>query len=128
MPIPAKVRVGPFVYAVHTNGEHVSDMLVRSGKYAPAEVDHAELRIVVNPRQAIGQIRDSLLHEVLPACQCMDGMRRENAYDYEEHVHRISPTLLGVLRDNPDLVAYLLAEDDDGLRQEAQATQAAITA
>ncbi len=120
--------MGPFIYRVYTNGEHVSDMLVRSGKYAPAEVDHAELRIVVNPHQAIGQIRDSILHEVLHACQCMAGMRRDNSYDYEEHVHRISPPLLGVLRDNPDLVTYLLAEEDNGLRQEAQATQAAITA
>jgi hypothetical protein len=64
---------------------------------------------VIEPGQEDGQKRDSLMHEALHALFAMLGLDQEWGTKTEGYVTRLSPALLALLRDNPDLVGYLTA-------------------
>jgi hypothetical protein len=51
---------------------------------------------------------------MLHACYCVAGLRElSGAHDQEEaHVALLSFTLIGVLQENPEMVAYLSHRDD----------------
>lgn len=66
-----------------------------------------ELAIVVAPTVP-SQERDTLLHELLHAIWAHTGLSYEDD-EQERVVGALAPWLLGALRDNPRLVAFLLA-------------------
>lgn len=66
--------------------------------------------ILVDVEQAESQKRDTLLHEIHHAILLMLG-RHHDPGDGESVVATISPVMLDVLRSNPSLVAFLLADD-----------------
>lgn len=68
------------------------------------------LLITLAPRQAAGQLRDTLLHEVLHACwsQCALDV---DADTEERIVGALAPWLLLTLRENSELVEFLLAAE-----------------
>ena len=104
-PLPDKVKVGPLTFDVtddamsHVLAEHEEKT---AGLYG--RCDYKKQAIVLDPGMAPGQYRATLLHEVLHAVFHTSGGRFDNE---EEIVGEIEFPLLGVLRDNPALVAYL---------------------
>lgn len=63
------------------------------------------IQIATHPSK--GQRRDTLLHEILHAIIGNTTLKG----DEEKLVRQVTPYLLGALRDNPDLVAYLTEPD-----------------
>jgi hypothetical protein len=62
--------------------------------------------IRVDPRQHEDGVRETLLHEMLHACHLMVGLADDT--NCETFISVVSPTLLSVLRANPEIARYLL--------------------
>ena len=66
--------------------------------------------IEINRRASIGNRRDTVTHEVLHALlSCFPHGMEEEAE--EKFVASLSPHLLALLRDNPQLIKFLTADD-----------------
>lgn len=103
MTTPTRVQIGPHAYAITLDDELAGDDFGRT--------DVKRLRIHVGTGQAPSQERDTVLHEVLHAALSTSGASNDLEYDDEERlVSTLTATLLGVLRINPGLVAYLTAD------------------
>ena len=95
MDMPSSIRVGPHVYKV-----------TRKPSPDNGECDFDGVAINVKPRLRRGKAKEILLHEVLHATT-HPSLNGSGAHTDEEFVTGISPVLLQVLQDNPDLVEYL---------------------
>lgn len=115
--MPASVLIGSVTYRVTADpGEWMRSEheLQRKGDYGHCDCSTAV--IYINPASSPDVARQSLWHEVLHClCETVMGAPQwrhlgEGRLEREEFVVRSieSPTLL-VLRDNPDLAAYLLS-------------------
>jgi hypothetical protein len=108
---PKRINVGPFVYDV-TFDRATMDARVREESTALiGHHDGAVLTIDIDPDQAVGQARDTLLHELLHAIADVTGLSEAWGDREEEFVGRLSPAILDTLRRNPKLVRYLIADD-----------------
>jgi hypothetical protein len=108
--LPASVQIGARRYSISQDADAVratEHRIQSSGIYGA--IDHRDLSIVLAPDQAEGQLRDTLLHEVLHGVMAITG---GGVDDEEELVLRITPTLLDTLRRNPELVTYLMDEEN----------------
>jgi hypothetical protein len=111
--LPDHVDVGPFRYTI------TSDELTRHRAQEVAqtiilgETDHDRLTIILNETMQPGLARETLMHECLHVVTEVCGLRRKwgNAKD-ERIIRRLSPLLLELLRRNPDIVSYLMGEDE----------------
>lgn len=81
------------------------DHLDLGKEHAMGRTSLSRLRIVVDSDMHPHQLRDTVLHEVLHACNLVI----DPAADDEEQVARLTPVLLDVMRSNPDVVAWLMA-------------------
>ena len=102
MKLPSTVAIGQSTYAI-TEGAP-KGYLGRTHKRKQV--------IQIEPTQGAGSRRDTLLHESLHALLHESGGTKllDVDDDAEERLIRLlSPWLLMLLRDNPDLVAFLLA-------------------
>lgn len=107
--MPKTIRVGPYVYDVATDEAWLRQQEhSRSGGLRGA-TDHQQLRIVVGPDMALGMQRQTLWHEVKHAVIEAMTMSNDKRSD-EDWISRTAPGELAVLRNNPDLVAFLIAE------------------
>jgi hypothetical protein len=70
--------------------------------------DVPKLRITLAPGQAAGQARETLLHEMLHALWSSCALDQDED-EQERIVNSLAPWLLTALRENPDLLAFLLA-------------------
>jgi hypothetical protein len=110
---PRAIRIGAFTYKVIWE-EHVLE-LDRYGKEDPeqetlsARADHMTLEIHVSTSLVLAVQRKSLLHEVIHACNWITG--HDDAVNEEEFVRALAFPMLDVLRDNPQLVAFLTSPD-----------------
>ena len=97
--LPSSVKVGPYDYRIVVDepGEHEGEF--RSRKM--------EIGIVVKDRHP-RHIAETLLHEILHAVNHVADVG--DTTDEEASVTRSSPILFAVMRDNPDLMDYLLDE------------------
>src|SRR5690349_17373533 len=119
--LPQSVRVGAFTYSILTDADEVrrvSDEADVDGEWA-AFSDHDRLIIGINPAHAVGAQRRDVLHELLHCCLRVGGVwpdqhaeivaearGRHGGLSVEEvTVAGITGPLLGVLVDNPDLLA-----------------------
>lgn len=78
--------------------------------------DNRHSTIMVSSRQSGASARDTLLHEVLHAilwCSAAGRMLPLGDEDEERLVRLLTPWLLAVIRDNPELIDYLIAEGGD---------------
>lgn len=110
---PAQIVVGPVVYTVSSKPSDVDAAIVAAVKSQGQPdfygvTNHPNLTITLNPEQADGQLRDTVLHEVLHTVTTIASLELSGKEE-EEFVSRISPILLDVLRRNPALVEYLTA-------------------
>lgn len=126
---PTAVRVGAVTYTVMRDSEEVSrvsdasDAADRGGVWK-AFSDHDRLLIGLPPDDADDANRLSLIHELLHCClrhsgawpdmyaRVLDSARdRASGVDVEEFtVAGLAAPLLGVLRDNPQTLAWLLQD------------------
>lgn len=108
VPLPRQLQVGPLVYAVSADQAEHDRLSVQHGKATWGIVRYGEGRILLDPAQMPAHMRMTLLHELLHACWHLTDRDHEND---EAAVLALAGPLLDVLRRNPALVAYLLAED-----------------
>jgi len=105
--MPATIEVGPFAYTVLVDPTAMRDHEHAAHHTCMGGLDTKGLRIMLAPEQAAGQMRDTLLHEVLHACFNVTGGLP--TYDEEEKVlSLLASLLLDTLRRNPEFVAYLV--------------------
>lgn len=109
MPLPAKVTVGPIVYSVVDDAVSYAQTVVDFNEQTWGRVQHHNARITLEPEQEDQHKRLALLHECLHACwHATDPLDPNNAEEFA--MRTLSGPLLDMLRRNPDLVEYLLAE------------------
>lgn len=107
---PEFVQIGPFRYVVSMDETAALKCAHESNSnWVFGAVRHKDLEIVLAPDQAKGQLRDTLLHEVLHGIIYVTGGITEGE---EKIVKQLTATLLDTLRRNPDLVWFLLSEDE----------------
>lgn len=103
MPLPKSVKVGAHAYSI------VADIHDEEDKHG--QTLHVPQVIRVRPAQGASALRDTVLHEVLHAICGAAGslyVMGVEGDDEERLIRFLTPWILGVLRDNPRLVAYLL--------------------
>lgn len=107
MKLPKVVYIGPFDYAVKQKKRLDTPMLL-------GETKNEITTILIREAQSACSKRDTLLHEVLHAVLFSSGLLTALplSHDDEERlVVTISPWLHQLLRDNPELIAYLTKTD-----------------
>lgn len=111
IPLPKFIDVGPYRYTVTTDELTRQRAQEASQSSLLGQTDHDRLIMILKSDQPNGLMRDTLLHETLHLVTGITGVAFESGLDKEELlVRRLSPILLEVLRRNPDLVTYLLAD------------------
>lgn len=107
--MPSSVRVGPYVYTISQDVAKLQEHERKQRGAYSGYSDHSKMEIVVGPEEAACSQRETLWHEVK---HCVIHLFGEyGKQDDETYVRRTAPMELAVLRDNPELVAYLLASD-----------------
>jgi Zn-dependent peptidase ImmA (M78 family) len=104
---PKELKVGGKTYAITWDQESWEASNQEGYGYS----NHRHSRISINPNQSTMEKADTLLHEMLHCCLAQVGnMNNYKVLDeLEEHVvTTTTPWLLTALRDNPDIVKYLL--------------------
>lgn len=100
MKIPLRIKIGPHMWTVRQRSR--KEMGEDNGLCLP---DQTEIWLYRGLKRSVK--REKLLHEVLHACTdpaCYDKIVSDEVF-----VTTVSPALLQVLQDNPDLVTYLTA-------------------
>lgn len=113
---PTRLRVGAHVYSVHWDEVSWSRLREREDGLGAlmGRAAHHTSEIFIKPDLSPSQKRDTLLHEVMHCIISVGvGVHMANikdVSDLEEYVvSSTTPWLLAVLRDNPPILAYLLA-------------------
>lgn len=98
--LPGKVRlVGKDYLLVENTGK-----LMRMGAFGTTS--NLDAVIDYSLDQSLVQLRDTVLHEIIHAVDFSMHLGLE-----ERQVHALAAGLLGVLRDNPQITAFLVQED-----------------
>ena len=103
MTAPARLRIGAQWWQVRR-------AKLDGDRQKYGETDERRLRITLAPWVGPGQARDTLLHEVLHAIWSQTALDQDED-EQERIVRSFTPWLLQVLRDNPELVEFLLAAE-----------------
>lgn len=99
VPLPKTVRVGPHTYTILRQRKAVLGNDIGKCHYDG-------LQICIRHGLPRSKAQEVLMHELLHACT-YPTLAEGTALSDEQFVDGIAPTLLQVLRENPDLVAYL---------------------
>lgn len=109
---PQQIIIGTSAYVVHWDQESWDQLKLdnnglSSGLFGRTTITTEE--IWIRPDTSLNQQADTLLHEVMHACYNTAGVALDGYDDQEEgHIATLTPWLLLAMRDNPDLVSYLL--------------------
>ena len=102
-PPPTSVRVGPLDFeVVVVNGDELEDHF--------GDMHPDSLRIRLMEGIAPGLERETLMHELMHAAYYASGLREYETEHEEREVTALALALLAMLRNNPELVAYLTAD------------------
>ncbi len=110
MPLPERVTIGPIVYNVANDIATYAQSVVDTNEQVYGRVNYGDVQIILDPKQHDQHKRVALLHEIIHACWHVTDPLDPNCCE-EMAVRAITGPLLDTLRRNPDLIAYLLAED-----------------
>lgn len=131
MTMPSVVRVGFMPYTILTDRDAINAASESADISQDAEwtaySDHDALVIGINTDNPLAVQQRDLLHEVIHCCLRYSGVEpnayarvvgrakgRHDGYTVEEFtVAATAAPLLGVLRDNPDLTAWLTATKEN---------------
>ncbi|HKZ20320.1 MAG TPA: hypothetical protein VJQ57_09435 [Acidimicrobiia bacterium] len=100
--IPSEVKVGAYTYRIATDKATLNETQVEHGQGLYGALVYGKQLIVLDVDSGADVLADTVLHEVLHSV-----FRFIRFDDDEDLVARMTPVLLGVLRDNPDLVRFL---------------------
>lgn len=107
--IPKKIVVGPFTYRVEVGGHDFHRARGDTEQKNLMGCANAERQVIaLKEGMPPDQTADTLLHETLHACIACVGQPLSQE-DEEAFIGGVTSTLLLTLRQNPKLVAYLLA-------------------
>ncbi len=110
-PLPTSIDIGPFRYTITIDELTRQRAQETSRELLLGQTDHDKLEMILDAKQPDSLMRETLLHETLHLVTEINGLRFEWGDTKEEGVvRRLSPILLEVLRRNPELVAYLMAD------------------
>jgi hypothetical protein len=111
---PRQIKIGTVIYTIHVvekvppagdasglAGKACDESAVRNGWC------HAKDRIYLETGRTIQQERTSLLHEIQHVLLGTEKSKQQTTY--HDFIYRLSPKLLQVLQDNPELYFYLTA-------------------
>lgn len=101
---PKHIRFGAFTYAVKTN-KAAQTHLAAEGLLGKTR--HTRQHLLIGTRQHAEQVRDTLLHECLHVVANQTATLK-NSVKQEDLILRWTPVLIAMLRDNPELVDYLV--------------------
>ena len=108
MELPKAIQIGALSYPIRTDRETINQATVDGKTDFWANIRFSETDIVLEPNQTLAHQRMTLLHEVLHGCFHTTMLSKK----WEETAVRLlTGPLLDVLRRNPELLAFLLAED-----------------
>lgn len=102
MKMPESVETGPFLYRVHLSE------IALDGYNGGTNFNNRV--IAIDGNITLDGQRETLLHEVLHCTLDLTGLRSMGKDEEENLVASLSPWLLMVLRDNPELVKFLCAK------------------
>ena len=103
--VPPRVRLPGKTYTVEVVTPDTRELVEG---YNAGYISHQRQRIYLNGAYHPDQMRDTLFHEIIHGCEEVFGFSAP-----EEYVHALSSTLLGTLKDNPEVVHYILTEGDN---------------
>lgn len=103
--VPEKVRLPGKTYTVEVVNPDTRELVEG---YNAGYISHQRQCIYLNGAYHPDQIRDTLLHEIIHGCEEAFGFQAP-----EEYVHALASILLGVLKDNPEVVEYILKEGEN---------------
>lgn len=107
--MPKSVRIGPLTFPIETTPLALEAATKDAGSDIDGYSKLSAVSIVVSPTLSPEYAPIVLLHEVLHMVLGVSGTDSFDDGVEEAFVLGAAATLLGVLRDNPTLVAYLLA-------------------
>lgn len=109
--LPDHVDVGPHRYALIADPTAFNAMQAKERSALRGITDGEALTIHIDPELPASVFAETVLHETLHTVMNLQGVRLDISDAEEERlVTRVAPALLDVLRRNPDLVAFLVAE------------------
>lgn len=109
--LPVELEIGPHRYEVIADRAALDAICRAQRTDLLGHTDSRLNTIAVAPDQAGAQLRDTLLHEALHAIFDYIGLSHDWGPALEEHVIcRLSPAVLELMRRNPVLVNYLIAD------------------
>jgi hypothetical protein len=106
--MPESVKVGPYEYRIVSDAAGHMAAEKDQGVRLDGRGSAPEQEIHVNPQQATMYQRSTMIHEILHQVFVVAGTGLDNE-DEEKICRSLEGGLLGVLRDNPSLVAWLTA-------------------
>jgi hypothetical protein len=107
--MPKSVKVGPFVYSIGTDVSKIRGVEHEKQMACAAYTDRHMLEIHIDSSHALGAQRDSLWHEI-KHCVCYV-VNYSGKLTEESMIETTTGMELAVLRDNPDVVAFLTSPD-----------------
>lgn len=112
--MPTRVRVGPLWYKVLCSERDTLAMRVGTAedRWAVGYITYNEGTITIAHNCTPQQQRATLIHEVFHAVQAYVGIEVGKSYENESIARHMSYAWLDTLQRNPDLVAYLMSDDD----------------
>ena len=99
-PMPKSIKVGPHVYTIIRKSK--SEMPEESLGFC----DTTPLQLFIRKRLRKSKAKEICLHEVLHTCT-YPMLADEKKHTEEEFIEAVTPVLLQVIQDNPELLEYL---------------------
>ena len=110
--LPASIKVGPMRYRLITDREAMHEERYDSGDGdLKGRVNFHALTITLDTKLPHDALADTLLHEVRHAIHRHTGCDDIEKFVEEDFVNRTNAMYLAVLRENPELVAFLVSEE-----------------
>lgn len=112
---PKTVRIGPYIYRISSDAAEWKKHVAKIRKENPEDHEEAcgytvNLRqlILLDPDQEKDMLADTLLHEILHALYYTSGLGEIESPTEEQIVFIYSPHLLALLRNNPEILQFML--------------------
>ena len=116
--IPEKIQVGAVTYTVKEDINDLRALVEDSVSHVGGCVNYPKLQICLNPEFSTSWRPLDLFHELIHTCMESAGLHMDSSSTNDQReriVHGLAPVLFEtIFRRNPKLVAYLVAEDDNG--------------
>lgn len=108
MPLPEKLEIGPYTWAVSDSETDYNRVVVENEGSVWGYIYYGKEKIVLCPDQAETHKRTALMHEVMHAVYHQSSSKHDDPE--EDFIRRLAVGLVDTLRRNPEFVAYLVGD------------------